>query len=60
MKKITALLSILFLLSTGSVVASKLITTNHIHDESSKISHSGRTDAEGCHNDRKRGAYHCH
>ena len=22
--------------------------------------HGGRTNAEGCHNDRKRGGYHCH
>jgi len=22
--------------------------------------HSGRTDSSGCHNDRKRGGYHCH
>ena len=24
------------------------------------ITHSGRTDRYGCHNDRKRGTYHCH
>lgn len=24
------------------------------------FAHSGRTDKEGCHNDRKKGEYHCH
>ncbi len=24
------------------------------------LSHSGRTNKDGCHNDRKRGTYHCH
>ena len=24
------------------------------------LAHSGRTDRYGCHNDRKRGTYHCH
>lgn len=24
------------------------------------FAHSGRTNSEGCHNDRKNGSYHCH
>jgi len=24
------------------------------------VAHSGRTDSSGCHNDRKKGTYHCH
>lgn len=24
------------------------------------LAHSGGTDSNGCHNDRKRGGYHCH
>ena len=24
------------------------------------LAHSGRTNKEGCHNDRKAGTYHCH
>lgn len=27
---------------------------------STVFAHSGRTDAAGCHNDRKHGGYHCH
>ena len=34
-----------FLLSIGAVTA---------------YAHSGGTDANGCHHDRKRGGYHCH
>lgn len=26
----------------------------------SALAHSGGTDANGCHNDNKRGGYHCH
>ncbi|WP_152604092.1 YHYH domain-containing protein [Methylotenera sp. G11] len=26
----------------------------------SAVAHSGRTDANGCHHDRKTGGYHCH
>ncbi|WP_305809623.1 MULTISPECIES: YHYH domain-containing protein [unclassified Shinella] len=26
----------------------------------SAFAHSGGTDSNGCHNDRKRGGYHCH
>jgi hypothetical protein len=24
------------------------------------VAHSGRTNKDGCHNDRKKGTYHCH
>jgi hypothetical protein len=27
---------------------------------STALSHSGRTNSEGCHNNRKTGSYHCH
>ena len=32
----------------------------NIANSDNYISHSGRTDRYGCHNDRKRGTYHCH
>jgi hypothetical protein len=31
-----------------------------ISNSDNYITHSGRTDRYGCHNDRKRGTYHCH
>ncbi|RDH81057.1 MAG: hypothetical protein DIZ80_13125 [endosymbiont of Galathealinum brachiosum] len=61
MKKITILLAALTLISgVGTVIATNIIATNHIHDNKSSISHSGRTNAEGCHNDYKNNSYHCH
>ena len=60
MKKITTLLATLAILSGGTVIASNIISTDHIHNDNSTISHSGRTNSDGCHNDRKRGTYHCH
>lgn len=59
MKKVLALISILSLASLG-VIASDLIATDHNHVDGSPVSHSGGTDRNGCHNDRKRGGYHCH
>lgn len=41
-------------------IASGLIATDHNHNNGSIVSHSGGTDKNGCHNDRKRGGYHCH
>ncbi len=59
MKK-THIIIITLLFLSGGVIASNLIATNHNHEDDSTVSHSGRTDADGCHNDRKRGTYHCH
>ena len=59
MKKIYAVIAA-FLFLSGGVIASNIITTDHNHDDDSVVSHSGGTDAYGCHNDRKRGGYHCH
>jgi len=46
-------------LSLGSF---DMITSENIEDVKSfgYYAHSGRTDRYGCHNDRKRGTYHCH
>ena len=60
MKKIITTISVLFVLGSGSVISSNLIATDHNHVSGDTISHSGRTNSEGCHNDRKRGTYHCH
>ncbi len=60
MKKTFAAIAVFLLLSGGSVIASRLIATDHIHDDGTTTSHSGRTNAEGCHNDYKKGTYHCH
>lgn len=42
------------LLLSGMLV---LFSTGAVNDASS---HPGRTNSEGCHNDRKNGGYHCH
>jgi len=60
MKKLTILLAALALLCGGTVIATNLIATDHAHDDNTTISHSGRTNAEGCHNDYKNNSYHCH
>ena len=59
MKKVFAVVASLLLLS-GAVVASGLIATDHIHNDGAVVSHSGGTDAYGCHNDHSNGTYHCH
>jgi len=60
MKKLTALLAMLALLGGGSVIATNIIATDHGHSDNSTVSHSGRTNSEGCHNDNINGGYHCH
>ena len=51
---------------SGSAVGYNLIATDHTHDKAVvgnseiKDSHSGGTDAYGCHNNHKTGGYHCH
>ena len=60
MKKLTILLAALALISGGTVIATNIIATDHAHDDKSTVSHSGRTNSDGCHNDRKNGTYHCH
>ena len=59
MKKIFTVIIVAIFLSAGSVIASKLITIDHNH-EGDSVSHSGRTNSEGCHNDNVHGGYHCH
>ena len=59
MKKI--ILAVALFLTSTYLIAN--VTVNHSHEksmDSTVISHSGRTDAYGCHNDRKRGGCHCH
>ena len=59
MKKIyAAILTLLFL--SGTAIATGIIATDHDHKDGSTVSHSGGTDAAGCHNDYKRGTWHCH
>jgi len=60
MNKITILITTLALLSGGTVIATNIIATDHVHDDNSTVSHSGRTNSDGCHNNRKNGTYHCH
>jgi len=63
MKKVIFAALILSLTSVGLVTANNLIATDHDHKTataSTMIDHSGRTNKDGCHNDRKRGTYHCH
>ena len=59
MKKVLILAGILGLTSWG-VIASDLLATDHNHVNGSTVSHSGGTNSAGCHNDYKRGGYHCH
>jgi len=69
MKKVIYITLAICLISTGVVTAKNLIATDHDHDHdhdhntatsATVIDHSGRTNQDGCHNDRKRGTYHCH
>lgn len=48
-------------LSLSSGAFSTTSASNIDNNESTiYLAHSGRTDRYGCHNDRKRGTYHCH
>ena len=62
MKNIIYVLAIIGLVSVGAVTAKSLIATDHNHNATSStvIDHSGRTNQDGCHNDYKKGTYHCH
>jgi hypothetical protein len=62
MKSIIYILAVTGLLSVGAVTAKNIIATDHNHDtvSSTVIDHSGRTNSDGCHNDYKKGTYHCH
>jgi hypothetical protein len=56
-KKMIVILS-LFALSAG---AAGLYATDHTHFGTAVTnSHSGGTDADGCHTNHKTGYYHCH
>ena len=55
-KKIIIAIAALFAISAGAV---SLYATDHDHSIAVD-SHSGGTDAYGCHENRKTGAYHCH
>lgn len=55
-KKIIIAIAALFALSAGAV---GLYATDHDHSIAVD-SHSGGTNADGCHNNRKTGDYHCH
>ncbi len=59
MKKIMLVLACTLLLG-GAAIASVLLATDHSHTDGFVTSHSGGTNSEGCHNDHKRGTYHCH
>ena len=59
MKK--TMIVILLGLAAISVGAVGLYTADHIHSGPTTVdSHSGGTDADGCHTNRKTGNYHCH
>ena len=62
MKKFIFTILASILVSVNAVTAKDLITSTHIENivDTTTISHSGRTDSAGCHNDYKRGTYHCH
>jgi len=63
MKKLIYTVLALSIMSIGLVTANSLISTDHNHNTATSsivIDHSGRTNKDGCHNDRKRGTYHCH
>jgi hypothetical protein len=47
-------------LSIGGVVASNILATDHHHTSEEIVTHSGGTDAMGCHTDSRTGIYHCH
>ena len=63
MKNFIYSILVLGFISVSAVTAKGLIATDPdltIQANSTDISHSGRTNKDGCHNDRKRGTYHCH
>lgn len=63
MKHIIYIALALSLIAVGAVTAKDLIATDHNHNtatSSTVIDHSGRTNEDGCHNDYKKGTYHCH
>lgn len=43
-----------------TVFATLLSVTVSLLSEAPALAHSGGLNAEGCHNDKKRGGYHCH
>ena len=63
MKQLLYIALTIGLVSVSAVTAKNLIATDHDHSavtSSTVIDHSGRTNKDGCHNDKKRGTYHCH
>ena len=62
MNKLLAILTLLIF----SVAAIGIGITDHSHEGMNPSDlpivddHSGRTNAQGCHNNRKTGGYHCH
>ena len=60
MKKVIYSLIIASVLIVGGLSAKTLIATDHSHAGNQKTSHSGGTDAYGCHTNHKTGVYHCH
>lgn len=60
MKIVFAVITGFVLLNSGFALASSDSNTGYTYASESVISHSGRTNKDGCHNDRKRGTYHCH
>lgn len=61
MKKRFVLVLLAALVST-SAIGLGLMATDHSHDAESETvnSHSGGTDAYGCHTNHKTNVYHCH
>lgn len=45
---------------TRPIYVTFLLTAVLTLTSGSSFAHPGRTDADGCHNDRKNGGYHCH
>ncbi len=59
MKKLFIVLAVLSVIS-GAAIGSGLIATDHNHNNTDVVSHSGGTNSAGCHNDYIHGGYHCH
>ena len=64
MNKIVSIFVLMLAGTSFSISADTLVDTSFsISGDTSVgklIEHSGRTDRYGCHNDYKRGTYHCH
>lgn len=60
MKKVALFIALISGVLSGGGYLFASVFSDHVHKSGIEIDHSGRTDSNGCHTNRKTGIYHCH